>query len=246
MRQHYNRLIRDHLVQDNRFCNIITEVACADEEAFFDVLDNCIKDFPDQRFGQIICNYILPDYRSTEPGKGTKALMEFMFPGLPDPFYEESSVTYKRLNGENIVESPSYINLNVLDKSFKKSAGYKNLNNLEPGTTFYTVDFYHAGTDIAERTVKKITPVSGSQFRVGEFDIEFEDGSIERFLNGTRVEFPMKHGIQLLLYTVNKDFARQELGQHIFDIIQEKEEEIKRLTKEKEVFEKCLKKFKSK
>ena len=36
---------------------------------------------PEQRFGQIICNYFLPNYREQ------------------DPFFEESTVTLERLSG---------------------------------------------------------------------------------------------------------------------------------------------------
>lgn len=57
----------------------------------------CINDFPHQRFGQIICNYICPDYRSAEISSETLALMTALFPNNPDPFYEESIVTLKRL-----------------------------------------------------------------------------------------------------------------------------------------------------
>lgn len=42
-------------------------------------LEGLIEALPDQRFGQIICNYILPDYREK------------------DPFFEESKTTLERL-----------------------------------------------------------------------------------------------------------------------------------------------------
>lgn len=57
----------------------------------------CIIDYTQQRFGQIICNYICPDYRDMEPSAETKALMSAIFPGDPDPFYEESVTTLNRL-----------------------------------------------------------------------------------------------------------------------------------------------------
>lgn len=43
------------------------------------MLGELIELFPDQRFGQIICNYVLPEYRER------------------DPFFEESKDTYDRL-----------------------------------------------------------------------------------------------------------------------------------------------------
>lgn len=52
---------------------------------------------PQQRAGQIICNYICADYRDPEPMNPTKVILEALFPGNPDPFFEESYVTLKRL-----------------------------------------------------------------------------------------------------------------------------------------------------
>lgn len=48
-------------------------------ERILDVLHALVEAFPDQRFGQLICNYILPEYREK------------------DPFFEESKVTLERL-----------------------------------------------------------------------------------------------------------------------------------------------------
>lgn len=42
-------------------------------------LEAYIEALPEQRFGQIICNYFLPEYREK------------------DPFFEESTVTLERL-----------------------------------------------------------------------------------------------------------------------------------------------------
>ena len=39
-----------------------------------------VEKYPDQRFGQIICNYIFPNYQNA------------------DPFFEESSETYMKIN----------------------------------------------------------------------------------------------------------------------------------------------------
>jgi len=43
------------------------------------ILWELVETFPQMRFGQIICNYVLPEYREK------------------DPFYEESKDTYTRL-----------------------------------------------------------------------------------------------------------------------------------------------------
>lgn len=53
--------------------------------------------YPQQRAGQIICNYICPDYRNKEVSTITKIIMETLFPGNPDPFFEESEATLERL-----------------------------------------------------------------------------------------------------------------------------------------------------
>lgn len=55
---------------------------------------------PQQRAGQIICNYICCDYRDLEPTNPTKVILEALFPGNPDPFFEESVVTLKRLTSK--------------------------------------------------------------------------------------------------------------------------------------------------
>lgn len=39
-----------------------------------------VEKYPDQRFGQIICNYVFPNYQNA------------------DPFFEESSETYMKIN----------------------------------------------------------------------------------------------------------------------------------------------------
>ena len=44
-------------------------------------LEAFVEVYPNQRFGQIICNYFLPEYREK------------------DPFFEESTVTLERLKG---------------------------------------------------------------------------------------------------------------------------------------------------
>lgn len=60
-------------------------------------LEVLAKKFPQQRAGQIICNYICPDYRSQSISTETNTILETLFPGNPDPFFEESITTLKRL-----------------------------------------------------------------------------------------------------------------------------------------------------
>lgn len=56
--------------------------------------------FPDQRFGQLICNYICPDYRDSEVSNLSIVIMNTLFSDWRqyDPFFEESSETFKRLS----------------------------------------------------------------------------------------------------------------------------------------------------
>lgn len=79
------KLIKDNCVVSNYAEQILT----------------CIQQYPQQRFGQIICNYIFPDYRDIDPSVETKAFMNAIFPNNPDPFYEESVETYNRLKRTN-------------------------------------------------------------------------------------------------------------------------------------------------
>ena len=55
------------------------------------------EEYPQQRAGQIICNYICPDYRSENTSAKTKAILRIMFPNDSDPFFEESTTTLNRL-----------------------------------------------------------------------------------------------------------------------------------------------------
>lgn len=97
-RQQFNFALYNYLIEDKGLGEIIVNVAGAcSEETFFEILLDCIKSHPQQRFGQIICNYLLPDYRNESPGKGTPEIMNYLFPNNPDPFFEESEETYKRI-----------------------------------------------------------------------------------------------------------------------------------------------------
>lgn len=62
-------------------------------QAFLELAKTC----PQQRAGQIICNYLCPDYRDTTVSDETKRILETLFPNNPDPFFEESVTTLKRL-----------------------------------------------------------------------------------------------------------------------------------------------------
>lgn len=66
----------------------------------FPLIKEKIDSYPEQRFGQIMCNYICPDYRSQNISSLTTHIMESIFPGNPDPFFEESVTTLKRLTGK--------------------------------------------------------------------------------------------------------------------------------------------------
>lgn len=53
--------------------------------------------YPQQRAGQIFCNYICPDYRLKEVSAKTEQIINTLFNIDYDPFYEESVDTLKRL-----------------------------------------------------------------------------------------------------------------------------------------------------
>ena len=56
--------------------------------------------YPQQRAGQIICNYLCSDYRGSTPSYTTQVILGELFPGNPDPFFEESTETLKRLTNK--------------------------------------------------------------------------------------------------------------------------------------------------
>ncbi len=63
-----------------------------------DDIKELISKYPEQRFGQIICNYICPDYRSDPPSHNTEIwLRTDIFPDNMDFFYEEPWETFTRL-----------------------------------------------------------------------------------------------------------------------------------------------------
>ena len=61
-----------------------------------------VEEYPYQRAGQIITNYIIPDYRNSSIDSFTRDILELLFPGNPDPFFEESEKTFKRLSENGI------------------------------------------------------------------------------------------------------------------------------------------------
>ena len=87
-RQEFNKMILVSIAKDS-----FVESHYSDFERF-------IEQYPDQRFAQIVCNYICPSYRDQEPDPTEKDFMARLFPGNSDPFYEESIETLNRLMGE--------------------------------------------------------------------------------------------------------------------------------------------------
>lgn len=63
---------------------------------YFDSMKKAIDKYPDQRFGQLMCNYFYSDYR-WNPSEETQDFMNKIFPINFDPFFEESVTTLKRL-----------------------------------------------------------------------------------------------------------------------------------------------------
>lgn len=91
-RQEYNQKILDLIGDDikTKFASII-----------YEYLKNLIEEYPDQRFGQLVCNYVCPDYRSGNISNDTLEFLDAFFDIRFDPFFEESSETYERLtNGK--------------------------------------------------------------------------------------------------------------------------------------------------
>lgn len=69
-----------------------------------DAYEWLIHEYPQQRASQIFCNYICNDYRNKEVSKETQEIMNCLFPGDYDPFYEEPTVTLRRLTNKLIEE----------------------------------------------------------------------------------------------------------------------------------------------
>lgn len=69
-----------------------------------DAYEWLIHEHPQQRASQIFCNYICDDYRNEKVSEKTKEIMDYLFPGNFDPFYEEPTVTLHRLTSKLIEE----------------------------------------------------------------------------------------------------------------------------------------------
>ena len=89
-RQEVNREIAQYL-KEHSFLAV---------RAIADKFRELVEQYPHQRAGQIICNYICPDYRNEHPVFLTKQVMKGLFPINYDPFYEESIDTLKRLKSK--------------------------------------------------------------------------------------------------------------------------------------------------
>lgn len=66
----------------------------------FKVLKSMVEQYPDQRMGQIFANYICPDFQNSEVSVGTQDILNKLFPGQSDPFFEESFTTHRRWSNE--------------------------------------------------------------------------------------------------------------------------------------------------
>ena len=67
------------------------------------LLRGLVDRHPQQRFGQIICNYICSDYRNEEPSLNTQLwLKSNIFPDNIDFFYEEPWKTFNRINKNTV------------------------------------------------------------------------------------------------------------------------------------------------
>lgn len=91
-RQDYNKSILSWIEDNN-------DPVLAAEPKLAPYIEQMIDAYPDQRFGQIIANYICPDYRDGVPTKFTRDVLKAWFSGYEgDIFHEESKNTLERLN----------------------------------------------------------------------------------------------------------------------------------------------------
>ena len=95
-RQNFNKQILT-LLKFDEFFNSMLEYHNVVVE-FFENVNEKIEAYPEQRFGQIITNYIFWDYRDKYPSHVTVGCMDYLFGDCYcDPFYEESNETYRRI-----------------------------------------------------------------------------------------------------------------------------------------------------
>ena len=96
-RQDYNKAILTCL-KDKKFLESFYSDYHSSQ--LYERLNDCIEQYPDQRFGQIFTNYIYPDYR-TRNDIVMNSVMDMLFYNVKcDPFNEESESTCKRLAPE--------------------------------------------------------------------------------------------------------------------------------------------------
>lgn len=94
-RQNYNLKIIELLKEKKFFQSFFGDNMAS---KMYETIEDCIIDFKDQRFGQIITNYIYPDYHHRND-YALNNMMDMLFYGCSgDPFFEESEETFNRLN----------------------------------------------------------------------------------------------------------------------------------------------------
>ena len=97
-RYEYNVKIVLMLSNSQEFRNLIKMYKTDDVDEFINDLGDAVYWHKDQRFAQIWCNYIVPDYREPNRKEFARESLDFLF-GTPysDPFYIESKTTYNKL-----------------------------------------------------------------------------------------------------------------------------------------------------
>ena len=100
-RYEYNVKIVNLLTNSQEFRDLVKKYRTPEFDEFIDTLGNTIYQHKNQRFAQIWCNYIVPDYREPKPGEFAKWSLGFLFGNIhQDPFYIESKTTYKYLKNK--------------------------------------------------------------------------------------------------------------------------------------------------
>lgn len=92
-RKEFNIEILKHLEGKKFFEQFVPNEIAVD---MYETLDESIQDYPDQRFGQLMCNYIYPEYRQRTESP-LNMIMDMLFYNIQDPFFEESESTFNRL-----------------------------------------------------------------------------------------------------------------------------------------------------
>lgn len=84
-------------------------------DQIYDKISERVEWFPDQRWGQLMTNYIIPDYRMKRKCTLTDEVMHYFGWNTGDPFYDESSKTYKELLRKNDYPEPVSTFQTILD-----------------------------------------------------------------------------------------------------------------------------------